>query len=83
MVVVAATLALSALVTTTVFAAIPYPITITTCKGYTVSKRGDGAVFVRCPGAPLDQPMFSIGAGCCMNPAVVKREELSVTIDCK
>jgi len=63
-------------------AALPYPITITTCKGYTVSKRGDGAIFVRCPGKPFDQPMFSIAAGCCTNPVVTKRE-LSVTIDCR
>ena len=63
-------------------AVIPYPITITTCKGYTVAKRGDGSLRVRCPGKPLDQPMFTIAAGCCMNPYVTKRE-LSLTIDCR
>jgi hypothetical protein len=60
----------------------PYPITITTCRGYTVSKRGDGAIFVRCPGMPADKWMFSIAAGCCLAPVLVKRP-LSLTIDCK
>lgn len=60
----------------------PYPITITTCKGYKVSKKGDGTLVVRCPGMTADQHMFSIAAGCCQHPVLVKRE-LSLTIDCK
>jgi hypothetical protein len=63
-------------------AAPPYPLTITTCKGYTVSKRGDGAIFVRCPGMTADKWMFSIAAGCCPQPIIVKRE-LTVTFYCK
>jgi len=63
-------------------AATPYPMTITTCKGYAVSKRGDGTIFVRCPGKPIDQWLFSIAAGCCPNPVLTKRT-LSLTIDCR
>lgn len=63
-------------------AAVPYPITITTCKGYTVSRKGDGTLVVRCPGRPIDQPMFSIAAGCCPRPVLIKRE-LLLTIDCR
>lgn len=72
-----------ALAWTLTYATLPFPMTITTCKGYVVSKRGDGAIFVRCPGQPLDKPMFSIAAGCCMNPVISNRRETSVTIDCK
>jgi hypothetical protein len=63
-------------------AAPPFPITITTCEGYVVSKRGDGTIFVRCPNAPRERPLFTIAPGCCMNPVVTKRV-LSVTIDCR
>jgi hypothetical protein len=63
-------------------AALPFPITITTCKGYSVSKKADGTLVVRCPGMTADQHMFSIAAGCCQHPALTKRE-LSLTIDCK
>ena len=63
-------------------ATLPFPITITTCKGYKVSNKADGTLVVRCPGMTADQHMFSIAAGCCQHPVLVKRE-LSLTIDCK
>lgn len=63
-------------------AAPPYPMTLTVCKSYTVGKRGDGAVVIRCPGMPIEQPFFVITPGCCPNPRVPIRTATTVTIDC-
>ena len=48
------------------------------CTGYTISKRADGAVIVRCPGQTA--PLFVLTA--CRNPAVT-RSGTTATITCR
>ena len=48
------------------------------CTGYTISKRADGAVIVRCPGQAA--PLFVLTK--CVNPAVT-RSGATATITCR
>ena len=48
------------------------------CTGYTLTKRSDGSVLVRCPGQV--KPLFTLQN--CRNP-VVTRNGANVTITCR
>ena len=73
---------LACLAYASVKAAPPFPMTLTVCKDYKVSKRGDGMVFIRCPGVAWDKPFFTIPGHLCPNPRVPVRTPTTVTIDC-
>lgn len=47
------------------------------CEGYTISKRADGAVVIRCPGRA--EPVFVLQN--CVNPSV-KRVGTQATVTC-
>lgn len=50
------------------------------CSGYTISKRGDSTVLIRCPGDPLDRPWMTIER--CRNPRVTRTGDM-LTIRCE